>query len=426
MKNEKPELASISANQSLKEEPPSLHKLKLKRDRSLRINKQLIIESERKEFIKISDTSADYYLKHFPETNLAQWQDWKWQIRNSITTKHQLRSFIGINKQENDFFSNSTRTLPFRVTPHYAGTIKNSIYNEQLRKCVIPTTKEFLLNSFETTDPLNEETDSPLPNLVHRYPDRVLLLVTGFCSTFCRYCTRSRVVANDQNFHFGKSHLEQAFAYISAHSEIRDVLISGGDPLTLEDETIEYILSNLKKIKHVEFIRIGTKVPVVLPQRITLSLVNILKKYHPLFLSIHFTHPAEINPEVAEACARLADAGIPLGSQTVLLKDINDNAEIMKKLMHELLKIRVRPYYLYQCDPVNGSSHFRTPIKTGIDIIRSLRGFTSGYAIPTFVVDAPGGGGKIPLLPDYFAGVEGKCIILRNYLNQEFKYPDGD
>lgn len=426
MKNKNLDTASFLADFALDEEPPSLEEIAQKRVQHFKRNSQIIVESENSNFISVSQEAIKYYTKHFPDTNIEQWQDWKWQIRNSITTKHQLRSFIGITETEKQFFNNPSQTLPFRVTPHYAGIIKNSLYNEQLRKCVIPTPQEFLANNSEHNDPLSEESDSPLPNLVHRYPDRVLLLVTGFCSTFCRYCTRSRVVAHDQNFHFGKTHLQRAFEYIAAHSEIRDVLISGGDPLTLEDETLEYILSSLKKIKHVEFIRIGTKIPVVLPQRITQKLVNILKKYHPLWLSIHFTHPAEISPEVADACTRLADAGIPLGSQTVLLKGINDNVEIMKNLMHQLLKIRVRPYYLYQCDPVNGSSHFRTPIKTGINIIRNLRGFTSGYAIPTFVVDAPGGGGKIPLLPDYVAGVENNCLILRNYQDKEFKYPDAE
>jgi lysine 2,3-aminomutase len=424
MKNETVTGTTLVTETVTDEEPPSLVGLTQKREKNLRKAGYDLLESSNKEFIQISKESADFYLKQYPGSGIDQWQDWKWQIRNSITTKHQLRSALGLKDEEADFFNNPLHSLPLRITPHYAGLIKRSKSNTQLRKCVIPSADEFLKTSGEMIDPLGEEHDSPLPNLIHRYPDRVLLLVTGFCSTYCRYCTRSRVVAHDQDYHFGKIHLDRAFEYIAANKEIRDVLISGGDPFTMEDSAIEYILSRLRKIKHVEFIRIGTKVPVVLPQRITQTFVNILKKYHPLWLSIHFTHPSEITPEVKEACERLADAGIPLGSQTVLLKDINDNPETMKALMHKLLKIRVRPYYLYQCDPICGSSHFRTTIEKGIDIIRNLRGFTTGYAVPTFVVDAPGGGGKIPLLPDYFAGKEGDCVLLRNYENKIFRYPD--
>ena len=239
--------------------------------------------------------------------------------------------------------------------------------------------------------------------LVHRYPDRVLFLVTDFCSSYCRYCTRSHMIAGKGKSH-ASSDWDEALKYIREHSEIRDVLLSGGDPLTLPDEKLRYLFSELRSIPHVEIIRIGTKVPVVLPQRITPALVRLLRKFHPLYISIHFTHPEEITPEVSQACNRLADAGIPMGSQTVLLKGINDDPGVFKTLMHELLKIRVRPYYLYQCDPVPGSAHFRTPVDKGIEIIRSLRGFTSGYAVPHFVIDAPGGGGKIPILPNYFVG----------------------
>lgn len=424
MKNETVTGANLATEIALDEEPPSLKGLKQEREKNLRKAGYDLLQLSNKEFISISDESADFYSTQYPETSVEQWQDWKWQIRNSISTKHQLRSALGLKEAEADFFDNPLHSLPLRITPHYASLINRSKHNSQLRKCVIPTSDEFLITAGETVDPLGEEHDSPLPNLIHRYPDRVLLLVTGFCSTYCRYCTRSRVVAHDQDYHFGKAHLDKAFEYISANKEIRDVLISGGDPFTIEDSAIEYILSSLRKIQHVEFIRIGTKVPVVLPQRITKNFVNILKKYHPLWLSIHFTHPSEITPEVKEACERLADAGIPLGSQTVLLKGINDNVETMKTLMHELLKIRVRPYYLYQCDPICGSSHFRTEIEKGIEIIRNLRGYTTGYAIPTFVVDAPGGGGKIPLLPDYFAGRDGDCVVLRNYENKIFRYPD--
>jgi lysine 2,3-aminomutase len=282
---------------------------------------------------------------------------------------------------------------------------------------------EFLLSAGEASDPLSEEDHSPVPNLVHRYPDRVLFLSTGFCSTYCRYCTRTHMVAKDK-CHIGIKSWEPALQYIENHPEVRDVLISGGDPLTMPDFHIEYLLSRLRRIEHVEIIRIGTKVPAVLPQRITKQLVGMLKKYHPLFMSIHFTHADEITPEVKEACERLANAGIPLGSQTVLLKGINDQVEVMKQLMQGLLKIRVRPYYLYQCDPILGSGHFRTTIAKGLEIIRGLRGHTTGYAVPTYVVDAPGGGGKIPLLPDYYRGHEAGYALLENYEGKTFRYPD--
>jgi lysine 2,3-aminomutase len=252
----------------------------------------------------------------------------------------------------------------------------------------------------------------------------VLFLVTGSCSTYCRYCTRSRMVGGGGEYTFNLRQWEQALAYIEATPAIRDVLLSGGDPLTLPDDKLEWLLSHLRAIPHVEFLRLGTKVPAVLPQRITPALARMLKRYHPVWMSIHFMHPDEVTPEVAKACERLADAGVPLGSQTVLLAGINDDVETMKRLMHGLLKIRVRPYYLYQCDPISGSSHFRTPVERGIEIIRGLRGHTTGYAVPTFVIDAPGGGGKIPLIPEYVAGREGDDLLLVNYEGRLYRYPD--
>jgi len=313
--------------------------------------------------------------------------------------------------------------LPIRITPYYASLMSRSSAEHPIRRTMVPVFDEMLVSQDEAADPLHEGHDSPVPNLVHRYPDRVLFLATGFCSAYCRYCTRSHMVAKDK-CHIGIKAWQPAIDYIKNHTEIRDVLISGGDPLTMAATHIEYLLKSLREIPHVEMIRIGTKVPVVLPQRITRSFVNMLKKYHPLYISVHFTHPDEITPEVAQACKRLVDAGIPLGSQTVLLKGINDNVETMTKLMHELLKIRVRPYYLYQCDPIPGSAHFRTSVNTGLQIIKGLRGHTSGYAVPHFVIDAPGGGGKIPLLPEYKIGYDSEGIILRNYENKLFHYPD--
>ena len=284
---------------------------------------------------------------------------------------------------------------------------------------------EYLKSAGEEDDPLGEDGDTSTPGLVHRYPDRVLFLTTGFCSTYCRYCTRSRMVGETNGeYSFNISNWEKAAQYIEAHPEIRDCLLSGGDPLSIGDDKLEWLLNRLRSIKHLEFIRIGTKIPVVMPQRITPKLTRMLKKVHPLWMSIHFTHPNELTKETTEACNRLADAGIPLGSQTVLLKGINDDINVMKPLMQGLLKVRVKPYYIYQCDPVSGSSHFRTPVQKGIDIIEGLRGHTTGYANPQFVVDAPGGGGKIPLLPDYIAGRDGDDLLLRNFEGGIYRYPD--
>ncbi|HEX4297438.1 MAG TPA: KamA family radical SAM protein, partial [Devosia sp.] len=277
----------------------------------------------------------------------------------------------------------------------------------------------------EDPDPLGEEHDMVVPGLVHRYPDRVLFLTTGFCSTYCRYCTRSRMVGETNGeYSFSVSQWEKAAQYIEAHPEVRDCLLSGGDPLSIGDDKLEWLLTRLRSIKHLEFIRIGTKIPVVMPQRITLKLTRMLKRFHPLWMSVHFTHPDELTPETVEACGRLADAGIPLGSQTVLLKGINDSIEVMKPLMHGLLKARVKPYYIFQCDPVSGSAHFRTPVEKGLEIIRGLRGFTTGYAVPQFIIDAPGGGGKVSVGPDFLLGRDGDDILIRNFEGDTYRYHD--
>ncbi len=373
--------------------------------------------------IAISIRSAEFLHKYFPNSTERDWNSWTWQVKNSFTTSQELSRVLSLSSNEVNPNIDVNDSLPLRITPYYASLLSSEDSCQPLRKTVVPTLNELIFSDGEASDPLGEGHNSPVPNLVHRYPDRVLFLVTGFCSTYCRYCTRSHMVAKEK-CHIGTKAWGKAIEYIKAHSEVRDVLISGGDALTMPDTHIEFLLSNLRSIPHVEYIRIGTKVPVVLPQRITRSLVNILKKYHPLFMSIHFTHPDEITPESKEACERLANAGIPLGSQTVLLKEVNDNVPTMKKLMHELLKCRVRPYYLYQCDPIKGSSHFRTSVSKGIEIIEGLRGHTSGYAVPHYVIDAPGGGGKIPILPEYFLGKNGKMITLRNYEGKIFQYPD--
>jgi len=371
----------------------------------------------------ISERSLSFLQTYFPEATIRDWNSWHWQVRNSARSIEQLARFIRLSDSEVKPDGTGSQSLPLRISPYYISLLDPDNPEQPLRKSVVPVFDEFLRHDGEAPDPLAEEHDSPVPNIVHRYPDRVLFLVTGFCSTYCRYCTRTRMVAKDK-CHTGVKSWEAGLNYIEQHPAIRDVLVSGGDPLTMPDLHVEYLLSRLRNIPHVEIVRIGTKVPVVLPQRITRPLVAMLKKYHPLYMSIHFTHADEITPEVREACEKLANAGIPLGSQTVLLRGINDEVQVMKNLMHALLRIRVRPYYLYQCDPVVGSGHFRTSIGKGLEIIRGLRGHTSGYAVPTFVVDAPGGGGKIPLLPDYQSGREGDFILLKNYEDKIFRYPD--
>ena len=358
---------------------------------------------------------------HYPHLPPAVWNDWKWQIGHRITTMEQISRFISITAEEQEALSGELG-LPFAVTPYYLSLLHPEDPAQPLRRTVVPTSREWVTGFGEEEDPLDEEGCSPVPGLIHRYPDRVLLLVTGRCSTYCRYCTRSRMVT-DGHAAVGEDTWNAAISYIEANTDIRDVLISGGDPLILPDGKLQWLLARLHRIEHVQIMRIGTKVPVVLPQRITPQLVSMLKKYHPLYMSIHFTHPDEITPECAAACARLADAGIPLGSQTVLLKGINDSVPVMTDLVHRLMAARVRPYYLYQCDPIHGSAHFRTSVHKGLEIIRGLRGHTTGYAVPTYVIDAPGGGGKIPIMPDYVLGHEEGYLKLRNYEGKVFSYP---
>jgi lysine 2,3-aminomutase len=289
---------------------------------------------------------------------------------------------------------------------------------------MIPTTDELLHSPGEARDPLGEEPQCPIPGLIHRSPDRGLFMATEYCSAYCRYCTRSRLVGQIERKRYCVAQWQKAVAYISETPAIRDVIISGGDPLTLPDEALEWLLMSLRAIPHVEVIRIGTKTPAVLPMRMTPSLTKILRKANPLWMSLHFTHPDELTPETAEACSRLADAGLPLGSQTVLLKGVNDEPQTMRALMTGLMKIRVRPYYIYQCDPIFGSAHFRTPVAKGLEIIKSLRGFISGYAVPQYVIDAPGGGGKIPLLPRYLESDADGMLSFRNYRGDVYRYPD--
>ncbi|WP_022661451.1 KamA family radical SAM protein [Paucidesulfovibrio longus] len=367
---------------------------------------------------------ASFMRRHFPGAGLSQWNDWRWQLANRISSPERIAEILNLSLEERLALSGQGGALPFAVTPYYASLLDPNDAGQALRRCVIPTRAESRMSVGECADPLGEDHDMPVPGVVHRYPDRTLFLVTDFCSTYCRYCTRSRAVGRREANQTTPRRWQAGLDYIAATPAIRDVLLSGGDPLTLEDSALEWLLSRLRDIPHVEMIRIGTKVPAVLPQRVTPALVRMLKRYHPLWMSLHFAHPDELTPESARACARLADAGIPLGSQTVLLKDVNDEPAVMTKLFQGLLKQRVRPYYLYQCDPVPGSGHFRTPVSKGLEIIAGLRGHTSGYAVPQFVIDAPGGGGKIPLLPEYVTGREGDDLILTNYQGRTFRYPD--
>ncbi|MCF8297324.1 MAG: KamA family radical SAM protein [Saprospiraceae bacterium] len=375
------------------------------------------------DFKVINLETAKFREKFFPNSTDKQWNSWRWQIQNSYSNFKKLSEILDISSIDDFDFLSKSRKLPLRITPYYASLLYGKPKDYALTKTVVPTRLELIVSPGEENDPLHEESMCPVENLVHRYPDRTLMLSTGFCSVYCRYCTRSHMVLKDKK-HYGLKAWENSIEYIRNNSNIRDVIISGGDPLTLPDKHLEFLLSSLRAIPHLEIIRIGSKVPAVLPQRITTNLVKMLKKYHPLFMSIHFTHPDEITQEVSEACSRISDAGIVIGSQTVLLKGVNDDVETMKSLMHKLLKNRVRPYYLYQCDPIPGSSHFRTPITKGLEIIQGLRGFTSGYAIPHYVIDAPGGGGKIPLIPEYYQGRKGDNIILKNYEGKTYKYYD--
>lgn len=361
--------------------------------------------------------------RFFHATPTKLWNDWRWQVSNRIRSASQLESMISLSEPERWALFHADVKLPLGITPYYLSLVSSTDPDQPLRRTVIPTPEELMRMRGEADDPLGEEHQSPVPGLVHRYPDRVLLLLSDFCSTYCRYCTRSRVVGHGSILP-GRARLEAAFDYIRNTRSVRDVLLSGGDPLMLGDDRLDWILSRLRQIPHVEIVRIGTKIPAVLPQRITQKLVRILKKYHPLWMSLHFIHPDECTIESQRACTMLADAGIPLGSQTVLLKGVNDDVETMKTLVQRLMKMRVKPYYLYQCDPISGSAHFRTPVAKGLEIIRGLRGVTSGYAVPTYVVDAPGGGGKIPLMPDYVAGRENGDLLLTNYEGKVFRYPD--
>ncbi len=350
----------------------------------------------------------------YPEVTDDQWNDWKWQVKNRVETLEQLKKYVTLTEEEEEGVKLSLTTLRMAITPYYISLIDPNNPHCPIRKQSIPTAAEVYQSPADMLDPLHEDEDSPAPGLTHRYPDRVLFLITDMCSMYCRHCTRRRFAGqNDCETTSGR--IDKAIAYIASNPVVRDVVLSGGDALLVSDKMLESIISRLRDIPHVEVIRIGSRTPVVLPQRITDDLVNMLKKYHPIWLNTHFNHPDEVTEESIEACAKLANVGVPLGNQSVLLRGINDSTMVMKDLMHKLVKMRVRPYYIYQCDLSMGLEHFRTPVSKGIEIIEGLRGHTSGYAVPTFVVDAPGGGGKIPVMPNYVVSQAPGKVILRNY-----------
>jgi lysine 2,3-aminomutase len=365
----------------------------------------------------------EYQLNPWKDATDEEWEDWRWQLRNRVTKAEQLKLLLNLNDEEVAAIDVSKGRMATAITPYFATLMSRTDPNCPIRRQALPTLEEFHVSPHDLLDPCAEDENSPVPGLVHRYPDRVLLLVTDKCAVYCRYCTRRRMVGSSEKC-IKDDELDEAIAYIQATKKVRDVLISGGDPLLLEDDHLESILAKVRKVPHVEMVRIGTRVPATLPQRITPALVNMLRKYHPLWMSIHFSHPKEVTKEVRRSCGLLADAGIPLGSQTVLLRGINDKPSIMKRLMHELLKIRVRPYYIYQCDLAMGTEHFRTPIAVGINIIEKLRGHTTGYAVPSFVIDAPGGGGKIPVGPTYLISQDKGKMVLRNYQGKVFEYQE--
>lgn len=352
-----------------------------------------------------------------------QWNDWRWQLRNSIKTLARLEQYIHLTEEEVAGVKHAENHFRMAITPYFLKLADSENPNCPIRKQFIPTIQEENISPTDMVDPCGEDACSPVPGLVHRYPDRVLLLVSDFCASYCRYCTRSRMVGN-QAFVMTDALLDRVVEYLGSHKKIRDVLISGGDPLTMSTAKLERIIARIRGIPSIEIVRIGSRVPSLLPQRVDDELVGMLRKYHPLYMSIHFNHSKEITREVKKAIGLIADAGIPMGSQTVLLKGINDRPAVMRKLMQDLLKIRVRPYYIYQCDPVVGTGHLRTETSVGIRIMEKLRGHTTGYAVPTFVIDGPGGGGKIPVGPNYVLSSEDGKVFLRNYQGRIFIYEE--
>lgn len=362
------------------------------------------------------------------DATLANWRDWKWQMRHSVKDLKTFQKVLGVelSEEQRTDFQRTLDKFPFSATPYYLSLIDvNDFENDPVFKQAVPTPSELLLSKCEMSDPLHEDGDSPVPQVTHRYPDRVLLLVSNTCSMYCRHCTRKRRVG-DQDSIPDKAAIKEGIDYIRNTPQVRDVLLSGGDPFLLSDEYIDWILTELRSIPHVEVIRIGTRTPVVLPYRITDNLCEILKKHHPVWINTHFNHPRELSASAREALDKLANAGVPLGNQSVLLAGVNDCPRIMRSLVHKLVQNRVRPYYMYQCDLSEGLAHFRTPVGKGIEIMESLIGHTSGFCVPTYVIDAPNGGGKIPVMPNYLISWSTNKVVLRNYegVITAYKEPD--
>src|SRR6267378_18359 len=352
----------------------------------------------------------------------SDWNDWRWQLKHRITSAEQLQRLMPtLTPEEYGGAKLANHKLALAITPYFFNLINPADENCPIRWQVIPRIEETQTASWEMTDPCGEDSHSPVPGLVHRYPDRVLVLVTDRCAAYCRYCTRSRLVSNASGYDFHPQ-FDQQIEYIRNHPEVRDVLLSGGDPLLFSDEKLEHLLSRLRAIPHVEFLRIGTRIPIFLPQRITPQLCAMLRKFHPLFVSIHTDHPRELTTEVRAALGRLADAGIPLGNQSVLLKHVNDDVTVMKALVQKLLMCRVKPYYIYQCDLISGSAHLRASVRKGLEIMENLRGHTTGYAVPQYVIDAPGGGGKVPVSPNYVLSRNADRVVIRNFEGKVFEY----
>ncbi|MEH2075189.1 MAG: KamA family radical SAM protein [Nostoc sp.] len=371
----------------------------------------------------VTDVRCEEICQILGETyNQERWNDWRWQMRHRLTKLEHFQKLLRLSPTEEQGLLIAPEKFAVAVTPYFASLLDPEDPFCPLRLQVIPRQEELIVSTADMVDPCGEDNDTPVPGLVHRYPDRVLLLALDTCAAYCRYCTRSRLVSQGEMYPVTRR-LDAIVAYLEEHTEIRDVLISGGDPLLMSDEPLDNLLGRLRAIEHIEFIRIGSRVPSFLPQRITPQLVALLRK-HRVWLSLHFCHLRELTPEVAQACDRLADGGIPLGSQTVLLKGVNDSEKALKNLFHGLLKLRVRPYYLYQCDPVVGTSHLRTSVQTGIDLISKLRGHTTGYAVPTYVIDAPGGGGKVPIQAETLVGYEKGTATVRNWAGNTYTYVD--
>ena len=363
---------------------------------------------------------------HWSAVADADWNDWRWQLKNRVTRLEQLDELLpGMTAAERAGATLAKSKLAMAVPPYYFNLIDQDDENCPIRRQVIPRLEETTTAPWELSDPCGEDEHSPVPGLVHRYPDRVLFLVTDRCAAYCRYCTRSRLVSNASGYDFHPE-FDRQIDYIARHDQIRDVLLSGGDALLFSDEKLEYLLSRLRAIPHVEFLRIGTRIPLFLPQRITTELCDMLKQFHPLFISVHTNHPRELTTECRAGLERLADAGIPLGNQSVLLKHVNDDVTTMRALNQKLLMCRVRPYYVYQCDLIAGSAHLRTSVRKGLEIMEGLRGHTTGYAVPQYVIDAPGGGGKVPVNPDYVLQRNRDRVVIRNFEGRVFEYPEAE